>query len=63
MSEMLLAQLEGVPVKELQEVWSPDLILRSSDGSPRLTTVPKDPTLAGGYDFENHVAFKLASDS
>jgi len=48
MTEMLLAQLEGVPVKELQEIWSPELILRSSDGALRLTTVPKDPSLAGG---------------
>lgn len=48
MSEMLLAQLEGVPVKELQEVWSPELILRSSDGSPRPTTISKDPALARG---------------
>lgn len=35
MSEMLLAQLEGVPALELQEVWSPDLIPRASDGPPR----------------------------
>jgi LacI family transcriptional regulator len=48
MTEMLLAQLEGVPVKELQEVWSPELILRSSDGSPRLTSVTKDPIPARG---------------
>jgi LacI family transcriptional regulator len=48
MSEMLLAQLEGVPVKELQEVWSPELILRSSYGSPRPTTISKDPALARG---------------
>ncbi|CAE6779034.1 substrate-binding domain-containing protein [Paraburkholderia sp. SEWSISQ10-3 4] len=38
MSEMLLAQLDGTPVNELQEVWSPDFIPRSSDGSPRLST-------------------------
>ena len=42
MSEMLLAQLGGVAVKELQEVWSPKIILRSSDGSQRLKAVPKN---------------------
>jgi LacI family transcriptional regulator len=48
MCEMLLAQLEGVPVNALQEIWLPELILRSSDGSPRLTSVPKDPIPARG---------------
>ena len=48
MSEMLMAQLQGVPVSELREVWSPELIPRSSDGSPRLTTLPKDPALTRG---------------
>lgn len=37
MAEMLLAQLDGMPARELQEVWLPDFILRGSDGSPRLT--------------------------
>jgi LacI family transcriptional regulator len=41
MSEMLLAQLESVPIGELQEVWSPELIPRSSDGSPRLSAFKK----------------------
>lgn len=46
MSEMLLAQLEGVPIGELQEVWSPGLIPRSSDGSPRLSTFKKSRAVA-----------------
>ncbi len=37
MVEMLLARFEGTPVSELQEVWSPELIVRSSDGPRRPT--------------------------
>jgi LacI family transcriptional regulator len=32
MVELLLALLDGRPIKELQEVWSPELILRTSHG-------------------------------
>ena len=35
MVEMLLARLEGADPRTLQEVWTPELILRSSDGPPR----------------------------
>ena len=35
MVEMLLARLEGADPRTLQEVWAPELILRSSDGPPR----------------------------
>lgn len=35
MVEMLLARLEGADPRSLQEVWTPELILRSSDGQPR----------------------------
>lgn len=35
MVEMLLARIEGADPKTLQEVWTPELILRSSDGPPR----------------------------
>jgi LacI family transcriptional regulator len=33
--EMLLARLDGADPRTLQEVWRPELILRSSDGPPR----------------------------
>jgi LacI family transcriptional regulator len=35
MVEMLLARLNGTRANELQEVWSPSLIVRASDGLPR----------------------------
>ncbi len=35
MVEMLLARLDGADPRTLQEVWTPELILRSSDGPPR----------------------------
>ncbi|SPC06532.1 LacI family DNA-binding transcriptional regulator [Cupriavidus oxalaticus] len=35
MVEMLLARFDGADPKTLQEVWTPELILRSSDGPPR----------------------------
>ena len=38
MVQLLLARLEGVPTEDLQEVWSPSLILRSSDGTRRAPT-------------------------
>ncbi|WP_394848014.1 LacI family DNA-binding transcriptional regulator [Pendulispora brunnea] len=37
MVEMVLALLDGHKPEELQEVWSPELILRSSHGAPRTT--------------------------
>jgi LacI family transcriptional regulator len=36
MVEMLLLRLEGTPASELQEVWTPELIVRSSDGPRRV---------------------------
>lgn len=35
MVEMLLARFEGADPRTLQEIWTPELILRSSDGPPR----------------------------
>lgn len=35
MAEMLIERLDGRPARELQEVWTPELIIRASDGSPR----------------------------
>jgi len=35
MVELLLARLEGADPATLQEVWTPELILRSSDGPPK----------------------------
>jgi LacI family transcriptional regulator len=35
MVEMLIARLNGTKASELQEVWSPSLIVRASDGLPR----------------------------
>lgn len=35
LAELLLARLDGQPAETLQEVWSPELIIRSSDGPPR----------------------------
>jgi LacI family transcriptional regulator len=43
MVQMLQARLAGTPAKDLQEVWSPTLIVRSSDGPKRAT-----PRLPGG---------------
>lgn len=35
MAQMLLARMTGTPAKDLQEVWMPKLIIRSSDGPRR----------------------------
>ncbi len=35
MVELLLARLQGADPKTLQDIWTPELILRSSDGPPR----------------------------
>ena len=35
MVQLLLAHLSGQPAEQLQEVWTPELIIRSSDGPPR----------------------------
>lgn len=40
MVQMLLAYLNGAPAEELQEVWQPSLILRSSDGPKRSLSPP-----------------------
>ena len=32
--QMLFARMSGAPASELQEVWSPELIVRASDGLP-----------------------------
>ena len=42
MVQMLMASLDGTPAKQLQEVWVPELIVRSSDG-------PRRPALASEY--------------
>jgi LacI family transcriptional regulator len=42
MVQMLLAHLGGTPAAELQEIWRPELILRSSDG-PKRSLSPPDP--------------------
>jgi LacI family transcriptional regulator len=39
MAEMLLARLAGTPPQDLQEVWAPELIVRSSDGPHRAQDV------------------------
>lgn len=36
MVEMLLARLDGTPPGELQEIWTPELISRASDGARRI---------------------------
>ena len=43
MVTMLLARLEGTPAKDLQEIWSPELIVRSSDGPRRSPSGPVQP--------------------
>lgn len=35
MVEMLMARLDGKPASELQEIWTPELIVRASDGPRR----------------------------
>jgi LacI family transcriptional regulator len=35
MVQVLMAHLAGEPVAQLQEVWTPELIVRSSDGPKR----------------------------
>jgi LacI family transcriptional regulator len=35
MVQMLRAHLDGTPAEQLQEVWVPELIVRSSDGPKR----------------------------
>ncbi len=40
MVEMLMATLAGTPAEQLQEVWVPELVIRSSDG-PRRTTLAR----------------------
>lgn len=42
MVQMLMASLAGTPARQLQEVWVPELIVRSSDG-------PRRPALANQY--------------
>jgi len=42
MVQMLLAHLGGTPADQLQEVWRPELILRSSDG-PKRSLSPANP--------------------
>ena len=34
MVEMLMARLDGTPASQLQEIWTPELIVRTSDGPP-----------------------------
>lgn len=36
MVEMLMSRLDGTPASELQEIWRPELIVRSSDGPRRV---------------------------
>lgn len=38
MVEMLMARLDGAPASALREVWSPELILRASDGPARVAS-------------------------
>ncbi|MCY1536679.1 HTH-type transcriptional repressor CytR [compost metagenome] len=35
MVELLLARMQGADPKTLQDIWTPELILRSSDGPPK----------------------------
>ena len=39
MVEMLMARLDGTPASQLQEIWTPELIVRASDGPRRATPV------------------------
>jgi LacI family transcriptional regulator len=38
MAEMLLERLGGRPAKELREIWTPELIIRASEGPQRIPT-------------------------
>lgn len=48
MVEMLLARLAGTPASALQEVWTPELIVRASDGPRRVPATLARPVSAGG---------------
>jgi hypothetical protein len=54
--QMLQARLNGTPAKDLQEVWSPALIVRSSDGPKRAT-----PHLPGGRKRTSRLATTAAT--
>ena len=36
LAELLVNAMDGIPAEELQEVWKPELVIRASDGQPRL---------------------------
>ncbi|HEX3378649.1 MAG TPA: substrate-binding domain-containing protein [Paraburkholderia sp.] len=42
MAEMLLERLAGAAPQGLQEIWQPELIIRASDGPPRIETPEPD---------------------
>ncbi|MGJ7609045.1 LacI family DNA-binding transcriptional regulator [Variovorax sp. LT1R20] len=48
MVEMLMARLDGTPASALQEVWTPELIVRASDGPRRTPAMSVPPASAGG---------------
>jgi LacI family transcriptional regulator len=44
LAELLMSAMEGAPVEELQEVWKPELVIRASDGRPRLVSKDGSPS-------------------
>lgn len=38
LAELLISAMDGVPAEELQEIWKPELVIRASDGLPRMKT-------------------------